>query len=222
MVDVSVRLADGVVAGRGLRTWALPGDTGAPANGAAVALGPVDACAADAADAVATLEVLVALGGVVAAGAGVDLGAGFRSARLPGARGDRRDAVLAALRALGPAEAARLGARAAVMVALFGRAVPRPVGAAAGAAVAAGRYGVLGYASAASDVLGPEQLVTLLALDPAAGVDPLRDAVPSTLAAQLGRLLTPLPRPARLRVLVDLWDRVQQTQARANRRFGLL
>src|SRR5262245_56497629 len=129
MEGVSVRLADGVVAGRDLGVWASgPGGARVEAGtarlpvGTAVAVGPAAEAAEDTEvdRALAQLGALVAAGGVVAAGAGVDLGGGFRSARLAGARGDRRDAVLAALRVLGVAGAPRLGERAAVLVALFG------------------------------------------------------------------------------------------------------
>ncbi|GAA1844926.1 hypothetical protein [Actinomadura bangladeshensis] len=103
-----------------------------------------------------------AAGGVVAAGAGVDLGAGFRSARLDGAHGDQRDAVLAALRVVGVDGAHRLGQRAGFLVALFGPSVTRRVGAAAARAVEEERWAALHLASAASDVLGPEQLERVL------------------------------------------------------------
>jgi hypothetical protein len=94
--------------------------------GAAVALGPVGATAEQVGEAVAELDRLVAAGGVAAAGAGVDLGAGFRSARLAGARGDQRDAVLAALKVVGLEGSGRLRHCAGFLVALFGPA-RRPV-----------------------------------------------------------------------------------------------
>lgn len=226
---MTVRLAGGVVAGRGLRVWA-PGPAGVPVDaadpphlppGAAVALGPEDAGEADVRLAVAELAALVSVGGLVAAGAGVDLGADFRSARLEGARGDRRDAVLAALAVSAPDAAHRVGARAAVLVALFGPAATRPVGAAAGAAIRDGRWAALRLASAASDVLGPEQLERVLALDAPDGVDPFGRGAPSTVAEHLGQILATVPGPRRLGLLLDLWDQVCAHQARARRRERL-
>ncbi|MEO3840864.1 hypothetical protein [Streptomyces sp. B22F1] len=222
------RLADGVVT-TGQAAWAarsglpvrLAERTGAPA-GAPVALGPPEAGEEPAAAAVAALERLVAAGGAVAAGAGVDLGGGFRSARLAGARGDKRDAVLAALRALGPADAGRLGDRAATTVALFGPAATKRVGAAAARAAAEERWGAVRLAAAASDVLGPEQVEEILALDAPAGVDPVEGGAPSVLAEHLGRVLGPLPGPRRPAVLTDLWDRVLDGRDRQARRERLL
>ncbi|MCE7008139.1 hypothetical protein LWC34_35775 [Kibdelosporangium philippinense] len=75
------------------------------------------------------LIVLVAAGTETAAAAGVDLGGGFTSARLAGAYGDRRDAVLAALRVLGVEGAHRLGDRTSTLVALFGLSATKRVGA---------------------------------------------------------------------------------------------
>src|SRR5688500_14405754 len=99
-----VRLADAVVVGRGRRVWAA-GPAGVPvdaadaalAPGAAVVLGADRDDDTDLGQALRGLALLVADGGVVAAGAGVELAPGFRSARLAGGRGDRRDAILAAL-----------------------------------------------------------------------------------------------------------------------------
>ncbi|WBB61172.1 hypothetical protein O7599_01025 [Streptomyces sp. WMMC500] len=222
------RLADGVVT-TGQAAWAaragvpvrLAEQADAPA-GAPVALGPPEAGEERAEAAVAALRRLVAAGGPVAAGAGVDLGGGFRSARLAGARGDKRDAVLAALRALGPAEAGRLGDRAATTVALFGPAATKRVGAAAGRAVAEGRWPAVRLASAASDVLGPEQVERILALEAPDGVDPVDGGAPSVLAGHLGRVLAPLPGPRRPALLTDLWDRVLDGHARQARRARLL
>ena len=96
----------------GLRAW-VPGRSGpvelvdepAVPLGEAIALGPEEASEEQVRGAVAELTRLMAAAGAVAAGAGVDLGSGFRSARLAGARGDRRDAVLAALTVLGVEQA---------------------------------------------------------------------------------------------------------------------
>jgi hypothetical protein len=126
-----------------------------------VVLGPRGESADDAVD---DLLALVEAGGADVAGAGVEVTGGFRTARLAGAGGDRRDAVLAALRLLGDEGAPRLGERAGVLVALFGPRATKPVGAAAAAALHDGRWGVLHLASAASDVLGPEQLERVLRL----------------------------------------------------------
>ncbi|MEW2352153.1 hypothetical protein [Spirillospora sp. NPDC029432] len=224
-----LRLAGGVVAAPGQAAW-LPrpagpvrlADDGGAAPGAAVALGPATAGEAAVADAVAELERLVRAGGVVAAGAGVALGGGFRSARLEGARGDQRDAVLAALKVLGVAEADRLGARAGFLVALFGPAVTKPVGAAAAAAIAEGRWAALHLATAASDLLGPEQIEDVLALTAAEGADPIAGGLPSVLAANLRGALGPVPRRRRPELLADLWDRVAERQRRQARQERLL
>jgi hypothetical protein len=205
-----IRLAGGVVAGRGLRVWA-PGPVDAavaplPA-GAPVAIGPADASRDHRRKALAELADLVAAAGEMAAGAGVDLGNGFRSARLAGASGERRDAILAALPYVG-ASSDRLGPRGGVMVALFGPAVTKPCGAAAAAAVEAGQWGALRLASAASDVLGPEQLEKVLALRAPDGVDPVPHGFVADLAEHLSVVLGPLRGPRRLALLVDLWERV--------------
>ncbi|WP_157246347.1 hypothetical protein [Nonomuraea typhae] len=204
-------LAFGVVTHPGRQARVL----GDALPGAPVAVGP-GAC--DAGPALAELRRLVAAGGEAAAGAGVDLGAGFRSARLAGAAGDRRDAVLAALRVLGPEQAHRLGERAGVLVALFGPAATRPVGAAASLAVAESRWAALTLASAASDVLGPEQLETVLRL----GRDLEVEGPASRLAGHLEKVFADVPRPRRARLLTDLWERVTAGRARADRRTARL
>ena len=226
---VNVRLAWGVVAS-GLCAWAarpagpvrLPdGADGRP--GEAVALGPGDAAEGDVEHAVAELAALVEAGGVVAAGAGVELGAGFRSARLDGARGDQRDAVMAALRAVGPGGAGRLGDRAGFLVALFGPAVTRRVGAAAARAAQDGRWAALHLAVAASDVLGPEQLERILALDAPSGVDVVPGGLPSVLGRCLRQVLEPVPGPRRLDLVLDLWGRILEHHegiARRKRRLA--
>ncbi|MCK2212308.1 hypothetical protein MF672_000625 [Actinomadura sp. ATCC 31491] len=121
-------------------------------------------------------RLLAAPGGLIAAGAGVDLGGGFVSGRLAGARGDRRDAVLVALRVLGLDGLPRLGERAGVLTALFGVEATKRVAAAANRAIADGRWAALQLASAASALLGAEQLERVLALgtapDPAATATP--------------------------------------------------
>ncbi|XVQ09865.1 hypothetical protein ACQP1W_46355 [Spirillospora sp. CA-255316] len=224
-----LRLAYGVVAGPGLAAW-LPRSGAEPVQagegdappGAAVALGPAGAGGGEVRAAVAALGVLVRDGGIAAAGAGVDLGGGFRSARLAGARGDQRDAVLAALRAVGVAGAGRLGERTGFLAGLFGPAVTRRVGAAAARAIGEGRWPALHLAAAASDVLGPEQLERVLALDAPDGADLIAGGRPSVLAADLRRVLEPVPGPRRLELLLDLWDRVSAHHARLARRARLL
>ncbi|MGP4028889.1 hypothetical protein [Actinomadura sp. 3N407] len=186
--------------------------------GEAVALGPEDAAEGDVEHAVAELARLVAAGRAVAAGAGVDLGAGFRSARLDGARGDHRDAVLAALRVVGLHDAGRLGDRTGFLVALFGPAVTKRVGAAAGRAVEEGRWAALHLAVAASDVLGPEQLERVLALEAPENVDVVPGGLPSVLGLYLRQVLEPVPRPRRLDLILDLWGRVLDHHAALARR----
>ncbi|GAA3919412.1 hypothetical protein [Actinoplanes auranticolor] len=175
-----------------------------PAPGTPVAVGP--AATTDVTEVLARLRELVAAGGVVAAGADVDLGAGFRSARIAGGAGDRRDAVLAALAV--PDIAGRVGPPPALLVALFGPDATRPLGAAAREAITAGRWPVLRYAVAAADLLGPEQLVRLLALRAPPGVDPFPSGLPSVVGSHLGRVLGPLSGARRLRLLTDLWEQV--------------
>ncbi|WP_346101800.1 hypothetical protein [Nonomuraea maheshkhaliensis] len=199
---------------------------------------------ADPGPAVAELDRLLAAE-PTAAGAGVELCPGFVSARLDGARGDRRDAVLAAVRVLGLEGLHRLGERAGVLVALFGTEATKPVAAAASQAIADGRWAALQLASAASGVLGAEQLERILrlglpspapetnapALPPAsthgadrpraAVVEPALDAAASTMAGHLERVLTPFPRRRRLDLLLDLWERVAAEQERARRKRRL-
>ncbi|QOW36048.1 hypothetical protein [Nocardia seriolae] len=208
---MAVRLAFGIGAGRDRRAWLV--ETGeeiahdGPA-GAAVVLRERDSDAARVAIACADLAGLMELGGPVIAGAGIDLGDGFTSARLAGASGDRRDAVLAALRVLRVGGAWRLGERTATLVALFGVTATKPVGAAAEQAMGEGRWAAVVLASAAANLLGPEQLVRVLALTAPEDVDPISDAVPSALAENLGEVLESFTRPRRLELLLDLWERV--------------
>ncbi|WP_433217532.1 hypothetical protein ACQP00_09935 [Dactylosporangium sp. CS-047395] len=206
---MTMRLAGGVLpsAHEGVRPL---GDVAAP--GRPVAVGPADAPAERAEAALERLAWLVARAGVVAADAGVELGGGFRSARIEGGAGNRRDGVLAALRVVG-AEA--LGSPAAISVALFGIEATKPLGAAATAAVVAGRWAALRLAVAAAEVLGPEQLVTLLQLE---GGDPFPDGLPSVVGGHLRQVLEPLPRARRAALLADLWTRVCAHQEVLRRR----
>lgn len=154
------------------------------------------------------LALLVQGGSETAAGAGVDLGGGFTSVRVAGAHGDRRDAVLAALRFLGAEGAHRLGERTSVLVALFGLSVTKRVGAAAHAAVREQRWAALQLASATSDLLGPEQLERVLELRAPESVDPFPCGAASTLAGHLSAVLEGYSRPRRLKLVISLWDHV--------------
>lgn len=216
---MSVQLAFGVVAGPELRCW-LPVSggkatprlvserTGAHPPGSPVAVGPAGAEPESVLEAARQLTLLVMNGTETAAAAIVDLGGGFTSARLAGAHGDRRDAVLAALRVLGADDAHRLGDRAGTLVALFGPSATKRVGAAANTAIVEGRWAALQLASAASDLLGPEQLERLLALSAPDGIDPFPRGAASTLSDHLSLVLERYPRPRRLALIVSLWDHV--------------
>lgn len=228
---VVVRLAYAVVTGREQQVWDSRGRP-VPADappGAPVVVGPAGA---DPRPAAAELTRLVAAGGVTVAGAGVELCPGFVSARLDGARGDRRDAVLAALQVLGLDGLHRLGERAGVLVALFGAEATKPVGAAASRAIADGRWAALQLASSASALLGSEQVERLLhlgaqqttgpavgrgAAEGGPGVEPEPHAMPSAMAAHLAQVLGPLSPRRRLDLLVDLWNQVAATQEAARR-----
>ncbi|MFI6866777.1 hypothetical protein [Nocardia sp. NPDC050406] len=211
---MAVRLAWGVVAERDRRAWLLADGQVVDArdrelpDGAAVVLGPPDASDERVGAARAELSALIEAGGVVIAGAGVDVGDGFTSARLPGASGDRRDAVLAALRVLGVEGAERLGDRAATLVALFGVTATKPVGAAAEAAMRENRWAAVHLASAAADLLGPEQLERVLALRAPEGVDPVPSGAPSELAANLRHVLERYSGRRRLDLVLDVWEQV--------------
>lgn len=227
MSAMKIQLSGGVVAS-GRRAW-VAGRSG-PVEvvnepvlplGAPVALGPDDARADQVEHAVNELARLVAAGGAAAAGAGVYLGSGFVSARLAGARGDQRDAVLAALRVLGVEQADRLGDRAGFLVALFGPAATKRVGAAVSQAIGEGRWAAVALASAASDVLGPEQLESVLALEPPADVEMVPGPA-SALAQHLRQALAPVSAPRRLGLLLDLWAQVTSHQAELARRARLL
>lgn len=222
-----IRLSGGVIAS-GRRAW-VAGRSGpveivdepALPLGQPVALGPDDARADQIQHAVNELSRLVADGGAAAAGAGVYLGSGFQSARLAGARGDQRDAVLAALRVLGVTQADRLGNRAGFLVALFGTAVTKRVGTAASQAIGESRWDAVTLASAASDVLGPEQLERVLALQSPAGVTMVPGPA-SALAQHLKQVLEQLPEPRRVELLLDLWAQVTSHHAELARRARLL
>ncbi|HEX8628393.1 MAG TPA: hypothetical protein VF755_09515 [Catenuloplanes sp.] len=210
---MALRLSGGVLPGPDRRIWIL-GPAGLPVEaaradpppGTPVVVGPRSADADAAGQALRELSRLVGAGGTVVADVGADLGDGFRSARTQGGAGDRRDAVLAALSF--PWLADRFGDPPALLVALFGPTATRPVGAAARAAIDEGRWATLRFAAAASDVLGPEQLVRLLELRAPDGVDPFPDGLPSMVGGHLARVLREVSRPRRLELLTDLWEQV--------------
>lgn len=154
------------------------------------------------------LSLLVCDGMDEVAGAGVDLGDGFSSARLAGARGDRRDAVLAALRVLGADGAHRLGDRASTLVALFGPSATKPVGVSTNTAIVEHRWAALHLASAASGLLGPEQLQRLLSLRAPDGIDPFPHGAASTLSDHLSRVLTRYSQPRTRALIISLWEHV--------------
>ncbi|MFF2549584.1 hypothetical protein ACFVUS_01240 [Nocardia sp. NPDC058058] len=218
---MAVRLAWGVIADRDRGAWMV--DTGERVEdhgqealaGAAVVLGDKNSPAAAVLAARESLAELIGTGGITVAGAGIDLGAGFVSARLAGTGGDRRDAVLAALRILGMDDARRIGERTATLVALFGVTATKPVGAEAERAIAEGRWAALTLASAAADLLGPEQLVQVLGWEIPEGIDPIPTGAPSALALNLRRVLESYSRPRRLELLADLWEQVCTRQASA-------
>lgn len=213
---MGTRLAGNVTAGRDSQLVILGADlavldpaVATPPAGAAVAVGPFR----DASSAVAALTDLVRAGGVVAAGGNVDLGDGFRSARLPGGTGDRRDGVAAALRVVPPE---RLGDRFAVLIALFGPSATKRVGAAALKAIHERRFAALTLAAGASDVLGPEQLERILALEG----DPVGAVAPSIIAAHLSSVFPCVPAKRRADLLVSLWQQVAE-HVEAERRISL-
>src|SRR5262249_53891456 len=116
----------------------------------------------------------------------------------------------------------RLGEPLALLVALFGPAATRPLGAAARAAMTEGRWSVLRFAAAASDVLGPEQLVRLLDLRTPEGVEPFSEGLPSVVGGHLAQILRDVPGPRRLTLLTDLWEQVCGHGAVRRRRERLL
>ncbi|WP_155127855.1 hypothetical protein [[Actinomadura] parvosata] len=223
-------MAFGVVTGRGQQVWDAAGRPvtdalSAQVTGPPVVVGPAGA---DPGPAVAALDQLLHdrdadegpgpddADRVVAAGAGVALAPGFVSARLHGARGDRRDAVLAAVRVLGLDGLHRLGERAGVLVALFGAEATKPLAAAASRAIAERRWTALQLASAASGLLGAEQLVRLLTVDLPA-IDPTPGAAASTMAAHLEQVLGAHSRARRLDLVLDLWQQVAAHQRHLER-----
>lgn len=79
----------------------------------------------------------------------------------------------------------------------------------------------MALASAASDVLGPEQLESVLALEPPADVEMVPGPA-SALAQHLGQVFAPVSAPRRLELLLDLWAQATSYQAEIARRARLL
>lgn len=119
--------------------------------------------------------------------------------------------MLAALEFLGVEGADRLEDRAGTLVALFGTSATKRVGAAANAAVAEQRWAALQLASAASDLVGPEQVEQLLALSAPDGVDPFpRGAACGSASSESAIAITSTGRSAAL----DLGDRCRSVSGR--------
>ncbi|MFN8041673.1 MAG: hypothetical protein U0Q07_20825 [Acidimicrobiales bacterium] len=143
-----------------------------------VVVGPAGTSDRAASDAFSVVDVLVADLGLDVAHAGLELPGGFRATYCDErtARGqvvpvpDRRDALLLALALLGDDAATRLGGADRVLRGLLGPDATKPLGRALAAAVADGRWDDVHLAAAASDVLGPEKLASLLEA-PAAAPD---------------------------------------------------
>jgi hypothetical protein len=220
-----IRCSGGIVLAEGRRAWLVEGSGEEVRDwrrfaAAPVVVGPSDASARDVERARREARRLVAAGGALVAAAGVDLGDGFRSARLDGGGESRRDAVLAALEVLGVDQASRIGDQAAVLVALFGPRATRRVGALAREVMASGNLSSLRLAVAASDLLGPEQLEDVLrwglALTP--GVDPVQQGSTDLLAERLGAVFGSFPPHRRLALIRSLWDDVMAWQRSAHAR----
>ena len=208
-----IRLSGGIVLGGDQRVWLAdrPGhevDGSRPYPGAPVVVGPADARRADVDRARREAQHLLADGGALVAAAGVDVGGGFRTARLEGGGETRREAVLAAAELLGPDGLARIGSRDSVLVALFGTRATKRVGAAAVDALAGDSRAALRLAVAASDVLGPEQLEQVLRFEAPAGMDPLPQGTTGLLSSQLTTILAPYPARRRLALVRSLWEEV--------------
>ena len=225
-----LRFCGGIVVAAGHRAW-LVADPGAEVHASRrhpaepVVVGPPDARKADVDRARREARRLLKEGGPLAVAAGIDCGAGFRTAVLEGGEESRRDAVLAAVELLGVDQLDRVGERGAVLVALFGPRATRRVGKAAMDVLARGQCSSLRLAVAASDLLNPEQLEDVLALAAPAGTEPVpREHNMLALADQLQALLGPSAPRRRLALIRSLWDDVVRWQtsatvrARARRR----
>ncbi len=210
----SIRCGGGIVLEDDRRVWlaAEPGDEVDEARrfpGAPVVVGPREATLAQVDRARREARRLVAVGGPLVAAAGVELTAkGFRTARLEGSTESRRDAVLAAVEVLGSKGLHRIGDTASVLVALFGVRATKRVGTAALDALAAGQPSSLRLAVAASDLLGPEQLETVLALRSPLGIEPVPKGDALVLGGHLASILGPYTSRRRVDLLLSLWDDV--------------
>jgi len=201
------------------RVWlvAEPGDEVDESRhhpGAAVVVGPATATRAQVDRARRDARRLVALGGPVVAAAGIRIRT-FRTARLEGGAESRRDAVLAAVEVLGGKGLHRIGEPASVLVALFSERATKRVGAAALTALADGHLSPVRLAVAASDLLGPEQLETVLALRSPPGAEPVPRGDVVLLGRQLAAVLGPYTARRRLDLLRTLWDDVVDWQVSA-------
>ena len=212
-----VRFSGGIVLDRSLRAWLSdgPGDEvrdGSGLPGATVVVGPSAASRREVERARGEVRRLVAAGGPLVSAANVDLGGGFRSARLEGGGESRRDAVMAALEVLGPDGVDRVGGRDAVLVALFGAAANRRLGAAAVEALDDGAFSALRLAVAVSDLLHSERIEAILRLRAPIQIEPVPAGASVVLAEELATVLRPYPPARRLRLLQSLWDAVVDCQ----------
>ena len=140
-------------------------------------------------------------------------GGGIRDAGLPRSPPRRptesaRGTVLAAVEVLGSKGLHRIGEPAAVLVALFGVRATKRVGAAALDGLALDQLSPLRLAVAASDLLGPEQLESILALRAPPGTEPVPKGDPVLLGQQLASILGPYTAKRRVELLRSLWDDV--------------
>ncbi|MEA2902151.1 MAG: hypothetical protein QOH36_2038 [Actinomycetota bacterium] len=214
-----VRCSGGIVLEGDYRVWLVadPGEEvldSRQSPGAPVVVGRATATRAEVDRARRDAQRLVARGGPIVAAAGVRIRA-FRTARLEGSAESRRDAVLAAVEVLGSKGLHRIGEPTAVLVALFGVRATKRVGAAALAGLALDQLSPLRLAVAASDLLGPEQLETLLALRSPPGTEPVPRGDAIVLGEQLTAVLGPYTAPRRVALLRSLWDEVVRWQLSA-------
>lgn len=220
-----IRCSGGIVLDKGWRAWLVEGSgeevrDWRPFAAAPVVVGPPGAPAREIERARREARRLLAAGGPLVAAAGVDLGGGFRSARLDGGGESRRDAVLAALEVLGVDQVGRIGEQPALLAALFGPRATRRVGATARQVMASGNLSSLRLAVAASDLLGPEQLEDVLGWGLAlpTGVDPVPHGSTELLAERLQAVLGSFTSRRRLSLIRSLWDDVVAWQRSAHAR----
>ena len=207
-----IRCSGGIVLEGDHRVWLVadPGDEVLDSRrspGAPVVVGRATASRAEVDRARRDAQRLVARGGPLVAAAGVRIRA-FRTARLEGGAESRRDAVLAAVEVLGSRGLHRIGEPAAVLVALFGVRATKRVGAAALDGLALDQLSPLRLAVAASDLLGPEQLESILALRAPPGTEPVPKGDAVLLGQQLASVLGPYTAKRRVELLRSLWDDV--------------